>query len=341
MSLPTEEAVDALSAGACLLLISPQGVFPSAPNRFKTAWWLGNARDNNVGTVVYDNPVTRGMAPEGWCDAGWYHLLEGARALILDNLPAQPDVLVRAIEVHSLCRSKALLFQARVGKGALIVSGLNLALDQEPRRPEREWLLARLVEHAGTLPTPSAELPVGFLRQRAAAIAPPEGPFVLGFQRLVRNDGEDGTWHSYREDNTRFYVCRQTEPGHRVEWETAPVPEALTGEGVTFVFAGGLGWVSEPKTKGMTFLANGRSAIHFDVTQERATWESGDGKVELRFVPRRRLPLDGVGLFYVTVAPDLLEAGKPCRFAVRSEGRGSRRWFGLNPYTDILGPGQH
>jgi hypothetical protein len=338
MSLPTVEAVDALASGACLLLLSPQGVFPSAPNRFKTAWWLGNARDNNVGTVVYENAVTRGLAPEGWCDAGWYHLLEGAQAFILDELPAQPEVLVRAIEVHSLCRSKALLFEAKVGEGALMVSGFKLALDEEPPRPEREWLLARLLEHAGARPMPEAEFPVAFLRQRAAAIAPPEGPFVLGFQRLVRNEGEDGTWHSYREDNTRFHVCRQTEPGHEVEWETAPVPEALGGEGVTFVFAGGLGWVSEPKTKGMTFRVNGRDALHFDVTQDRGTWESGDGSVKLHFVPRRRLPLDAVGLFYVTVAPGLLEAGQPCRFAVRSEGRGSRRWFGLNPYTDILGP---
>ena len=340
MSLPTIEPIEAVAEGACLVLLSPQGIFPSAPNRFKTAWWLGNARDNNVGTVVYENPVTRGMAPEGWCDAGWYHLLEGAQATILDDLPAQPTVLVRAIEVHKLCRSKALLCEARVGEGSLVVCGLNLALDTQPRRPEREWLLARLLEHAGTLPKPRAKFPAAFLRKRVAAIAPPKGPFVLGFQRLIRNEGEKGQWHTYREDNVLVHTCRQTAPGHLVEWETAPVPKALGGKPVTFVFAGGLGWVSQPKTKGLTFLVNGREAISFDVTQDRATWESKDGKVKLHFAPRRRLPLDAVGFFYVSVAPELLEAGKPCRLAVRSEGSGSRRWFGLHPYTDILGPGQ-
>jgi len=338
MSLPTIEAIEAMAEGACLVLLSPQGVFPTVPNRFKTAWWLGNAKDNNVGTVVYESPVTRGMAPEGWCDAGWYHLLEGAQAVILDDLPAQPDVLVRAIEVHRLCRSKALLCEARVGEGSLVVCGLNLALGKTPHRPEREWLLVRLIDHAGTLPRPRAELPLDFLRKRVAAIAPPKGPFILGFQRLLTNEGETGTWHSYREDNTRFYVCRQTAPGHLVEWETAPVPEALKAKPVTFVFAGGLGWVSQPKTKGMTFLVDGREVIGFDVTQDRATWESEDGKVKLHFVPRRRLPLDAVGFFYVSVAAELLTPGKPCRLAVRSKGSGSRRWFGLNPYTDILGP---
>jgi hypothetical protein len=37
----------------------------------------------------------------------------------------------------------------------------------------------------------------------------------------------------------------------------------------------------------------------------------------------------------VTVARDLLTPGKPCRLGVRSLGAGSRRWFGLNPYTDV------
>jgi len=47
------------------------------------------------------------------------------------------------------------------------------------------------------------------------------------------------------------------------------------------------------------------------------------------------MPQDGIGLFYVAVAADLLTPGKPCLFAVRSNSLGSRRWFGLNPYTDV------
>ena len=336
-SQPTPEMLDAVAEGACLLLLSPQLIFQAVPNRFKTAWWLGNARDNNVGTVVYDHPLTRPLAPDGWCDTGWYHLLEGATSYVLDDLPAQPGVLVRAIEVHSLRRSKGLLFEAAVGKGSLIVSGLNFALEGKTRRPEREWLLARLLAYAGTMPKPAASLPLAFLRKRIAAAAPPKGPFVLGFQRIVRNEGETDNWHSYREDNTRFHTCRQTAVGHLVEWETAPVPDALKGKPVTFVFAGALGWVSQPKTPGLAFLVNGREVIAFDVTQDRADWESKDGKVKLLFAPRRRLPLDAAGFFYVTVAPDLLTPGKPCRLAVRSKGTGSRRWFGINPYTDILG----
>ena len=88
---------------------------------------------------------------------------------------------------------------------------------------------------------------------------------------------------------------------------------------------------------GATIWLNGRETLRFHMTQDPATWKSADGKVELRFAPRRRLPQDAVGFFTLSVAPDLLEPGKPCRLGVTSRGTG-RRWFGLNPYTDILGP---
>jgi hypothetical protein len=200
-----------------------------------------------------------------------------------------------------------------------------------------EWLLARMAEHAGSFPKPKGELPIEFLRQRVAAMEPPEGPFLSGFQRLVKNEGETDKWASYREDNATFHICRQTAPGHLVEWETAPLPADWKGACATFVFAGGIGFLSQPRTKGFTFLVNGKDALTFDVTQDRSVWRSADKRVALHFVPMRPMPSDGIGLFYVSLAADLFTPGKPCTLAVRSNGSGSRRWFGLNPYTDVVG----
>ena len=335
MNQPTSRVLDAVGEGACLVMLSPQGLFPTERNRFKTGWWLGGPGDSNVGTVVYDNPITRAIAPDGWCDIGWHRLVEGSQAVILDNLPSQPEVLVRAIEVHRLCRSKALLFQARLGKGSIIVSGLNLGLTHPERWPESQWLLARMVEHAATFPKPKGELPLEFLRQRVAAMQPPEGPFLSGFQRLIKNEGETDKWVSIREDNATYHICRQTAVGHLVEWETAPLPADWKGATATFVFAGGIGWVDQPRTKGFAFLVNGEEALTFDVTQDRSVWRSADKRVALHFVPMRPMPQDGIGLFYVALAADLVTPGKPCTFGVRSNGSASRRWFGLNPYADV------
>jgi len=331
--------LDALVSGASVLLLQPPGLFPTAFTRFKTAWWYGNANDNNAGTVAYDHPVTRPMAPGGWCDTGWYHLIEGCQGYLLDDLPAKPEVLIRGIEVRSVCRNKALLFQAQVGEGCLIVSGLNLAGKNGTRGPEAEWLTARLLKNAGTFPRPKATFPEDYLRQRVAEAPELRGPFLEGFAKLLRNEGEEGRWFSYREQNAVNYVCRQTGEGHLVEWETAPVPEAFDGDGVTFVFAGGLGWISQPETGGCTFNVNGEDAFDFDVVSGFGSWHNQGGSVALSLFPKGITNEDTVGLFYLRIPAALLRPGEPCRLAVRSQGKGSQRWFALHPYNDVLAPG--
>ena len=346
MRQPSPAVVAAVEEGARLVLFGPCGLLPTAPTRFKTSWWLGSAGDCNVGTVVYDNPVTQGMiaglrdphGQSGWCDAGWHSLIEGATTYLLDGLPESPDVLVRALDVHRFCRSKALLFQGRAGKGTVVVSGFELHLYREQRPPEAEWLLKRLVEHAAASPAPDAPFPVQALRRCAEKAGFPEGPYVLGFDRVL-GEPEQGTWHSFREDNTVFYTCRQTSVGNRLEWETAPVPDEAARAGATFVWAGGLGWISEPETPGFDFVLNGNALFGFDITREHASWESDGGGAQLLFRPLRLLPHDAVGLFYLRLAPALLAVDKPLRLAVVSKGEGSKRWFAVNPYKDMpIGP---
>ena len=338
---PSLRTLSAVEAGASMLCLSPSSIFPSTPNWFKPAWWLGNPNDCNAGTVVYPHPVTRQMAPDGWCDAGWYHLIEGAQAYVLDEMPfvalsspprtlTPSPVLVRALDVHTVCRNKALLFEARLGRGSLIVSGLRL--EPQPNAPERRWLLKQLIDYAATLPQPKAELPLSFLRDKVTSLALPEGPFVSGFARLLTQDGEQADYPSYREAQAPLHVCRQWEAGRSLEWETAPVPPDWTGNEVTFVFAGGLGWVSQPKSEGFALLLNDQPLLRFDVALEGQTWSGDGGKVKLRFVPRKTLPEDALGVFYLTVPADRLKPGRPYRLTIRSNAKDSRRWFGLNAY---------
>ena len=327
--------LDALVSGACVVLHQPSGLFPMASTRWKTAWWHGNAKDNNAGTVVYDHPVTRAMAPDGWCDTGWYRLIEGCYGYLLDDLPAVPEVLIRGIEVQSVCRNKALLFQARVGTGCLVVCGLNL---DGPRGPEAEWLTTRLIEYAAGSPEPGAAFPESYLRERVAESPPLVGPFFEGFARLLRNEGEESRWFSYREQDAAGYVCRQTAQGHLVEWETARLPEAFDSDAVTFVFAGGVGWISQPETSGFMFMINGEDVLDFDLRSGSATWRNEERAVALSLFAKRVTNEDTVGLFYLRIPAALFEAGAPCRLAVRSKGEGSRRWFALHPYDDVLGP---
>ncbi len=322
--------VDALSRGASVVPLSSESTFwMSYPVTYRTTWWkAGDAPDrNHCGTFVYDHPVTRAMAPDGWCDVGWFDLIEGAGKCVLEKMPARPEVIVRALPSMALVEDDAILFQVGVGKGCLVVSGLNHR--RAEGRPENQWLLARLIDHAASMPRPASRWPASFVTCHFAA---PQG-CIPGFRRLTANKGEPATWYSYREDHAYAAVCRQSEIGNRVTWETAPLPKPCADPRVTFVFAGGLGYSSQPKTNGFALDINDKEAIRFDLPSPDK-WVNAANGVELRFAKRRTVTEDQFGLFYLTIPRSLLEPGKPCQLGVRSLGSGSARWFGLNRYYD-------
>ena len=324
--------ISAAEQGACVVLIGNRRLIPTVPATFKTSWWKSeDPRDNNCGTIVYDHAVTRAMAPEGWCDAAWYSLLQGGFRFSLEALPQRPDVIIRGIPHLHLMADQAILFEARVGQGSILASGLNHEAAKD--RPEGQWLLARMIEHAATLPRPHGELPASYLRERLPPPLP-QGPFLQGFARMIQK-GEEGIWHSYREDNIACYVCRQTQIGNAVEWETSAVPAGWKAAEAMFIFSGGLGWKSQPKTQGFAFLVNGREMLRFDLVEQVTTWSSSDKKVKLQFWPVRELPEDQLGFFYVTIPQELVRSGQPCRLSVRSLGADSRRWFSMHAYTDV------
>jgi len=161
--------------------------FPTAPARFKTAWWLGNPTDSNMGTVVYNSsaPITSGMALDGWADEGWYRLIEGGQNFVLDSFAQSADILIRSIDLMGstvktqslqdnpyrvMARQKALLWQTKIVKegsnsgGAMVVCGMNLLVNycspgkSKAAVPEAAWVLHRLLEYAFAGPTPSKSM---------------------------------------------------------------------------------------------------------------------------------------------------------------------------------------
>jgi beta-galactosidase len=319
----------AMQRGAGVVLLDgADQLLKSYPITFRTSWWRAEKSwedRNHTGTLVYEHPATRAMAPDGWCDDGWFYLVEGAKKYDLQTAPARPNVIVRALPSMLTVEDQALLFEVGIGKGNLVVSGLNHR--QAPDQSENQWLVARLLVHAAGFPQPKANWPASFLS--IVSIAPQD--CVPGFHRLVSNAGEDQTWYSYREDHARVFVSRQTKPGNLVAWETAPVPNEPERERITFVFAGALGYGSEPQTDGFVLEINGKETLRFDLP-EPTTWRSADNRVELRFESRRTISPDRFGLFHLVVPRDLVKPGEPCVLGVRSLGKDSRRWFGLNPY---------
>ena len=227
----------------------------------------------------------------------------------------------------ALIEDDALLYEVRRGTGDPDRQRLEPHAGQgEAGEPVADCALDRSRRR---VPRPTSQWPASFLSVEPLA---PEG-CLPGFRRLVSNEGEESSWYSYREDGTRSLVCRQTQPGHRVVWETAVVPKDHKGDRVTFAFAGGLGYQTQPKTEGFVLEVNGKEALRFDLPEPR-TWTSADKRIELRLDARRVIGPDYIGLFFLTIPRDLLKPGEPCRLGVHSLGSGSQRWFGLNPYLN-------
>eukprot|EP01047_Picozoa_sp_COSAG01_P042627 COSAG01_NODE_3732_length_5753_cov_3.662894_6_plen_66_part_00 len=56
-------------------------------------------------------------------------------------------VMMRAIDIVTLSRNKALLWSMPLGKGHIVATGLKLL----SKYPEQEWVLDRLLRFAGSL----------------------------------------------------------------------------------------------------------------------------------------------------------------------------------------------
>lgn len=143
--------------------------------------------------------------------------------------------------------------------------------------------------------------------------------------------GEEAEWHNYAGDVTPRRFIRQTSADNGIQWKS-PAVSSLR-ESVTFCFHGGLGWESEPKTKGFLLAVSGRDAVRFDVSRKPARWTSADGTIELLYLPTWTSPVDSAGFFFLTTpTPGKAASGKPkpVSVEVRALGAGSKRWFAID-----------
>jgi len=343
----TPDLLQRLAAGQRVLLLAPQA-FPGDGLRFKSPWWFPTSSDTDLGTIIRDHPALAGFPHDGWCDLPWFEMIEGSVAVHHSGPLAKVQPIIQAIDLPLRQLTRSLLFEAQVGEGRLLCSSLNLSSDVVRQSPAARQVLDGLLRYALSDDfAPRARLTpeelVSCLADRDALEAPP----VEGFARVLaaapdphsgQTAAEPATERSYRGGNVRAWIVRQEEQGRFVTWETAPVPERLVGDRVTIVFAGTLGWISEPAGR-FTLLLGDDPLVEFDVTDQPAEWKSADGTARLSFEPRLRYGPDTNGIFRLTLPAARVTPGQPLRLTVRASG-GSMRWFGLPEATDTVAWGQ-
>lgn len=172
----TSASIDYLESGGKILLLGAEKSLPTVASSYRPYWWLGDTvKDSNAGTVVNTaHPVLAGMPKQDWCDLDYYKLLTGSHAVLLDDLPARVEPIIRCIDMPSTMRAKAYLFEVGVGNGKLLVAAMNFAGALDAGDPAASYLLDRLVRYAmGPKFAPASALAQEYLRKAIAQVAGP------------------------------------------------------------------------------------------------------------------------------------------------------------------------
>lgn len=144
--------------GTVWLMASPRQVRPD-PARgpialgfssifWNTAWTNGQP-PHTLGVLCDPRHPAFGSFPtDPWSNWQWWHPLKAAAPMILDGLPTRLRPVVQIVDDWVTNRKLALVFEARVGRGRLLVSSIEL--DAAALDPVRRQLRASLLAYAAS-----------------------------------------------------------------------------------------------------------------------------------------------------------------------------------------------
>jgi hypothetical protein len=105
--------------------------------------WTGNQKPHTLGILCNPaHPALEHFPTEYHSNWQWWDAMSHADAVQLDSLPMDLKPIVRIIDDWVSNRRLALLFEAKVGKGKLLVSGTDLVNNLENRSEARQLLFS-------------------------------------------------------------------------------------------------------------------------------------------------------------------------------------------------------
>ncbi len=127
---------------------------------WNTAWTSGQA-PHTLGVLVNPNhPALAEFPTEYHSNYQWWDAMSHSGAINLTSFPTELKPIVRVIDDWVTNRPLALVFEAKVGKGKILISGIDLTSDMN-KRPEAQQLLFSLKKYmAGGKFIPKVEIEV-------------------------------------------------------------------------------------------------------------------------------------------------------------------------------------
>ena len=160
------DAAAALARGGRVLYTGKSA--QCAKSHFKPVYWStghfksANAELSSLGYAVQcDHPALRGFPTEDWADWQWYHLVEGGMKHLVSGLSDDFGPIVMPVGDLHYSTLMGSLFEVKVGKGRLMVCGLNLS---DESRPEVRAMRASILDYmASDAFNPKTEIDMDWL----------------------------------------------------------------------------------------------------------------------------------------------------------------------------------
>jgi Glycosyl hydrolases family 2, sugar binding domain len=167
-----DRALAALDAGGAVLLsIAPDQVKGDARGPvalgfssifWNTSWTQGQA-PHTLGILCDPrHPALAAFPTEDHSNWQWWYTVSRAGAMILDDLPAELRPIVQVIDDWFTNRRLGLVFEARVGRGRILVSSIDWSRDDNPVTRQLRLSLRRYA--AGPQCAPAVTLTAGQIR---------------------------------------------------------------------------------------------------------------------------------------------------------------------------------
>ena len=165
------EVEQALAAGKSVLLLPDTSrinstVPPGFSSIFWNTAWTSMQPPHTLGILCNpQHPALKYFPTEYHSNWQWWDLITNSRAMVLDSLPPSFRPVVQVVDDWFTNRKLALVFEARGGKGKILICSIDLNKELE-RRPVARQLLMSLKKHmASPQFSPSQELNLVSLRE--------------------------------------------------------------------------------------------------------------------------------------------------------------------------------
>jgi len=166
-----ETATQRLNAGGTVLLLARpdstgRGIKLGFPSIFWNTAWFRNSPCRTLGLLCDpSHPVFGEFPTDLHSNWQWWELFQDAVALIIDDLRPEAQPLVRVIDDWFTNRRLALVQEMKVGRGRLVVCGIDLENALERRPVARQFRASLLKYMNGQTFAPTVDVDVPTLQQ--------------------------------------------------------------------------------------------------------------------------------------------------------------------------------